>query len=210
MKPRLAFRFFAVRWRGFTLLELLCVLAIIAVLAALLFPALAASRRSATIARTRTRFADWSAAIESFRAEYGFYPVLDSGNRINGGIDGADHPFHDVLAGRRRDGTALPATTEAARQNRKRIGFHVFAAAELNAAGLLCDASDQTEVAVLVDRDLDGVIKVGADFSALPSVQGMTPTVDDFPAAGIRAGVVFYAAAPGASPASPRFVCSWK
>ena len=75
---------------------------------------------------------------------------------------------------------------------------------------LLRDAFDNTEIAVLVDRNLDGVIRVGSDYAALPSVRGMTPDSLDFPAAGIRAGVLFYAPAPGAAPNNPEFIFSWK
>ncbi|MBI2497845.1 MAG: type II secretion system protein [Opitutae bacterium] len=213
------------RHSGFTLLELLSVIAIIGLLAALLFPGVGAARRSANRAKTRVQFAQWAAALESFRTEYGCYPVLHGSNLVNPPGQAADpaalHLFHDILAARRRDGSALPAYsggTDAQfpeAQNRKLIVFHSFSDADFTSAGspaphLLHDAFDHTEIAVLVDRNLDGVIKAGSDFAALPAVGGMTPAATDFPAAGLRAGVIFYAPAPEADAANPGFIFSWK
>jgi hypothetical protein len=119
-------------------------------------------------------------------------------------------------AARRRDGSPLTLYTAATdvrfpeAQNRKLISFYSFSASELNQGNLLCDAFGNTEIAVLVDRDLDGVIKAGSDFVGLPAVGGLTPGAADFPTAGVRAGVVFYALEPGATATSPRFVFSWK
>ena len=195
---------------GFTLLELLSVLAILGILAALIFPSVGAARRSANRAKTRVQFAQWTAAIESFRGEYGYYPAFDPSNLVNGGATATDHLFHDILAAKKRDGTALSAGSNAALQNRKAIAFYSFSEADFTSASLIRDAFDNTAIAVLVDKDLDGVIRPGADFTALPEVGGMTPTSADFPATGVRAGVVFYAPAPGATVVTPEFIFSWK
>lgn len=195
---------------AFTLLELLCVIAVIGVLAALIIPSVGGARRSANKAKVKVQFAQWTNAIEAFRAEYGYYPAFDASNLVNGGVTATDHPFHDVLAGRRRDGTALAAGSPAAAQNRKLARFHTFTDSELTAGGLVRDAFDNTAVAVLVDKDLDGFIRPGADFSTLPAVAGLTPAGADFPPAGVRAGVIFYSPAPGATTANPEFIFSWK
>jgi prepilin-type N-terminal cleavage/methylation domain-containing protein len=203
---------------AFTLLELLSVMAIIGVLAALIFPVLRSARLSANMARTRVQFSQWSAAMDGFRGEYGYYPSLDPTALVNGGATTAiagDHLFHDILAGRKRDGTPLLPAGAAARQNRKLISFYSFSDSDFTNASsptpnLLRDALDNTEIAVLVDRNLDGVIQVGSDYPALPTVGGLTPTVTDFPVTGVRAGVIFYAPAPGADAANPGFIFSWK
>ena len=195
---------------GFTLLELLTVLAILGILAALIFPSVSAARRSATKAKARVQFTQWAAAIESFRGEYGYYPAFDPSNLVNGGVTATDHLFHDILAAKRRDGTALAAGGSAAAQNRKLIAFYAFSDADFSPANLIRDAFDNTAIAVLVDKDLDGVVRQGADFATLPAVGGLTPAAADIPAAGLRAGVVFYAPAPGATVANPEFIFSWK
>ena len=211
---------FVHRRRAFTLLELVAVIAVIGILAALLFPGVRAARTSAYKAKTRVQFNQWAAALEGFRTEYGYYPVLHGSNLVNPPGQTTDpttlHLFHDLLAARRRDGSALPAFTAATgsqfpeAQNRKLVSFLAFTASDFTATGLLGDAFGDAEIAVLVDRDLDGVIRIGSDFTDLPAVTGLTPGAVDFPAGGVRAGVVFYAAAPGASPANPEFIFSWK
>jgi type II secretory pathway pseudopilin PulG len=186
------------------------VLAIIGTLCGLLFPSFGGARRTATAARTKAQFARWTTAIESFRDVYGHYPTFAADNLVNGGAIGLEHPFHDVLAGRHRDGSILTPGSPAALQNHRAIVFHVFDDLEFDADYLLQDAANHRDMAVLVDRDLDGLIKAGADFVTLPAVNGLTPGSIDFPAVGIRAGVLFYAPAPGATAAKPGFVFSWK
>ncbi len=206
------------RQSAFTLLELLSVIAIIGILAALVFPGVRAARVAAHKAKTKVQFNQWAAALEGFRSEYGYYPVLDATALVNGGattVITGDHLFHDILAGRKRDGSALPATGATAAQNRKRISFHSFGDSDFTnasaaAPNLLRDAFDNTEIAVLVDKNLDGVIRAGSDYPAWPAVGGLRPRATDFPGAGVRAGVIFYAPAPGADVANPEFIFSWK
>jgi prepilin-type N-terminal cleavage/methylation domain-containing protein len=214
-----------VQFAGFTLVELLVVIALIGLLAAILIPSLTAARVAVGKARTRVQFNEWVAALEGFRREYGYYPVLHSSGLVNppeqATNPGLLHPFHDILAGQRRDGSPLPVYSTGTdslspeSQNRKSIIFHSFGASELSdpasaAPYLLQDAFGQTEIAVLVDRNLDGVIQAGPDFSRLPVVGGMLPGQADFPASGIRAGAIFYSAAPGATIRDPGFIFSWK
>jgi hypothetical protein len=92
--------------------------------------------------------------------------------------------------------------------------------------GLIRDAFDGTDIAVLVDRNLDGAIKLGGaggdGINALPTVTPPDSTVRlapsstgnaaDFPPAaqgGVRTGVVFYSLPPKAT-AQSDFIFSWK
>jgi prepilin-type N-terminal cleavage/methylation domain-containing protein len=60
--------------RAFTLIELLTVMAIIGILAAIIIPTVSSVRVSANKAKTKVQFNQWASAIESFRSEYGYYP----------------------------------------------------------------------------------------------------------------------------------------
>lgn len=212
--------------RAFSLLELLAVVAVIGILAALIFPSIGAARKSANRAKTKVQFSQWAAAIEGFRSEYGYYPAFDASGLVNGGAStslSGDHLFHDLLAGRKRDGSALASGSIAFTQNRKRIPFYSFGESDFSGAdavmpNMLRNAFDNLSIAVLVDRNLDGKIDA-ADYPSWPLVGLPDGTAarpssgslnSDIPTAGVRTGVIFYCADPNATSASPEFIFSWK
>lgn len=240
------------RRRAFTLIELLAVIAIIGILAAILIPTTSSARNSAKRAKTRGQFAQWGAAIEAFRQEYGYYPTFEStganANKVNGNTQGNGnlqqvHRFYETLVGTRRDGQALTGAatgnpTPPLGQNTRRIPFITFTEADMVPVvttdptltakrGLIRDAFNNTDIAVLVDRNLDGSIKFsgtgGDGINSLPLVTSpeavrLAPSsagaTADFPTAaqgGVRAGVVFYSAPPGVRQGdSALLIMSWK
>jgi len=201
---------------GFTLIEVLVVVAIIGVLTGILIAAASGVRDSASKARVKLQFAQWASAIEAFRSEYGQYPQLGASNKINGGEQGGsgggEHLFHDILAGRRRDGQPLGPL--AAAQNRRHIRFYTFAQSEFSESGggsvLIQDALGNTDIAVLLDRNLDGRIDA-ADYPALPVVsrEGVLIGAPLLPQGGLTISVAFYSAGAHATIANPEFIVSW-
>jgi prepilin-type N-terminal cleavage/methylation domain-containing protein len=67
------------RPRAFTLVELLVVIAVIAVLAALTFPIIGAVKRAQTIHRARAELTYLESAIEAYKTKLGFYPPDNGG-----------------------------------------------------------------------------------------------------------------------------------
>jgi prepilin-type N-terminal cleavage/methylation domain-containing protein len=207
---------------GFTVLELLGVMTIIAILAALLLPTLGAARSAAQRAKTRAQFAQWAAALEQYRQEYGYFPDVVTGGRLASMADTVK--FVRTLSGRNLDGTAV-ANAADLNGNAKRIAFYSFAAGEFtdpaipdggvagSSRGLLCDAFGNIEIGLLVDRNGDGLVKPGDDgtVSAVTGAQSglsLIPAEAELPAAGVRAGVLIYSAGRGASQAD--LILSWK
>jgi prepilin-type N-terminal cleavage/methylation domain-containing protein len=197
--------------RAFTLIELLTVVAILGILAAILIPTIGGARTAANKARTRAQFGQWATAFEAFRQEYGTYPQLSPAstqkfvNAIATPEPGGDHLFHDVLAGVHRDGSPLAGATTgspapALGQNTRRIRFVSFVEGDFVtpsdvSAGrntpaqlhLIRDAFYNTAIAVITDVNLDGVIN-GADSSGeYPAVSppggeiALRPSTTDLP-----------------------------
>jgi len=64
--------------QGMTLIEVLVVIAIIGILAGILFPALATAQKKARIAKARKEMSDIKLAIESFKMQYSIWPMTSA------------------------------------------------------------------------------------------------------------------------------------
>lgn len=78
--------------RAFTLIELLVVMAIIATLAAILFPAFATIKKSGAIKKTRAQLGKVVMSVEAYKAQHGHYPPDNTNNP-------ALNPLYYELAG---------------------------------------------------------------------------------------------------------------
>ncbi|MGH8019533.1 MAG: type II secretion system protein [Opitutaceae bacterium] len=188
---------------GFTIIEILTIVAILGILAALLFPLVGRAQQNAKNAKTRVQFSQWSAAIEAFRQEYGFYPSF-TGNKVNG----TPNQFLELLSGRE---TTNP-------QNKKRIPFYSFGNDEVQTANstvegktitvsTIVDAFGNSDITVLVDDDYDGIIEATDINSTSHEVGGFTPPSEKVPSTGVRAGVIFFSAGAGSNDSD--VVTSW-
>ena len=195
---------------GFTLIELLTVIAIIGILAAIIIPSVSAVRNSAIKAKTKAQFGQWSVSMALFKQEYGYYPPIRTGNKVN------SDAFFAALTGKTHSG-GTPADFFG---NTKRLSFYSAAESDVSsiakgdaADGLLKDAFGNTDIAVFIDTNGDGLVS-DADTPALryePVAVGgtsLTPDSSHFvPATGIRNGILFYSAGKGTSASD--IVTSW-
>ena len=71
--------------RGFTLVEMLTVIAIIAILAAMLLPALSSAKKRAMVNRAGIEMGQLVNAISRYESDYGRYPLGPTGTAVSGG-----------------------------------------------------------------------------------------------------------------------------
>lgn len=79
-------RSYGVARRAFTLVEMLVVIAVIATLAAMIFPAFGMLKRRATIQKVQTELKLVASAITDYKHQYGHYPPDNPGNPITNGL----------------------------------------------------------------------------------------------------------------------------
>lgn len=205
---------------GFTVIELLTVVAVIGILLTILIPTLGKVQENAKKTKTRVQFSQWATAIEGFRQEYGYYPNFKSVSTdtlpfSNGIVDSQPEStrFIEALSGRKLDGTTLaPDGPGELAGNKKHIAFCGFAQDQINSTGILQDAFalPSPQIVVLMDGNLDGLITFGTSGTDFPSgLPGVGPTSTWRPQATspIRAGVIFYSA--GAGTSNSDVVTSW-
>lgn len=193
--------------RGFSLIELLTVIAVLGILAAIIIPTVGGARDSADRAASKAQFNQWAAAMELYRQEYGFYPDIAIAGRLD------TERFVAELTGQTLDGTTVRGSTTWG--NRKGLSFYALSPGDLDESGQrLVDAFGNTDIAVRWDTNRDGRIDV-ADTGSWVAVDGfetagLSPEFlpEAIPATGVRAGVVFYSAGRGQDETD--LVLSWR
>lgn len=195
---------------GFSIVELLVVLAVIGILSAILIPSALSVRTRARQAKVKVQFAQWTAAMEQFRREYGFYPDLWGESAL---LDA--ERFAGALTGRRLNGQPFAdANDPHLCGNARQLSFYALSDDELSAdRSGLCDAFGNTEFAVLWDKNGDGLIDhQDGDITPVRSGDGegpFSPSLQSLDlSVGVRAGVIFYSAGKGGG--ADDLVLSWK
>jgi len=193
--------------RGFSLIELLTVIAVLGILAAIIIPTVSGARDSANRAATKAQFNQWAAAMELYRQEYGFYPDI----ALNGKVD--TERFAAELTGQTLAGDSVRGSTNWG--NRKGLSFYALSVGDLDEAGAeLVDPFGNFDIAIRVDSNRDGRID-SSDTGSWVAVDGaeragLSPVAlpEAIPTNGVRAGVVFYSAGRGRDETD--LVLSWR
>ncbi len=188
---------------GFSILELMTVVAIIGLLIAILVPTVASVRNTAQKAKSKVQFSQWVIAMEAFRQEYGYYPnVLTSGL-----LD--PQKFVREMTGLEIDGTE-PVVTYG---NVKKIRFYDFTPEVLvqtsgqsivdnaltNTGARIIDGFENTEIGVVMDLDYDGQVTITTADTVRAGINpaggtGVSPVGADTI---VRNGIVFFTAGSG-------------
>lgn len=190
---------------GMTLVELLTVIAVISILIGILIPTVSTVRTSARKAKAKILLNQWAAGIETFRQEYGFYPAFDFDTEGLIASTADTDEFVQTLSGRDTEGVLGSFAG-----NDKQISFYTFSEGEISEADILVDVFGGTPIAIVVDTNYDGIIKIATgvddDYTAFPNIGFGTGTPHRWPidpdtgvALGLRAGVAIYSPGPGGS-----------
>jgi len=139
---------------GFTVIELITVLAVLAILLAIILPALGGARGLFTKLETKARFGRWSLGLAAYRAEYGRYPQLGASPVAINEVPGR---FVELMTGRGLEG-GVASEPIAVAQNPKGLAFMEFAQGEVAPDGSLLDAAGGYEIEYLYDGDGDGFL----------------------------------------------------
>ena len=153
---------------AFTLIELLTVIAIIGILAGILVLAVGQVRKKTAIATSKAKIAQYVTALESFKAEYGYFPFtqdLDANGLIELDTPRMSEKFVETLSARSIKDANRSVSCEG---NRRRIQFYVFTDAEISdgleyddiKANTVIDSFGNNKICFVFDHNGDGVLKV--------------------------------------------------
>lgn len=142
--------------KAFTLIELLTVIAIVALLVGVSSVGISAAIKSANVAQTKAKFNSWASALEAYKAEYGIYPRdFNKVTVIN--LNDYKNEFYKSLTGRNDNGRPL-SEQDRRTYNRKALSFLEIVEGDTNEDGDFIDAFGNTEIFIKVDHDNDGFI----------------------------------------------------
>lgn len=182
---------------GFTLVELLIVIAIIGVLAAMLTPMISSANKKALATTSKVLFTGMASALERYNDEYGYFPVFlgdENRTRTNLNDEKNAESLIKALTGKDAEGKKL-SETDRRDFNRKSRNFFSFKPHDIiNKDGTwkIVDSFGNPNIYICVDTDSDGFIKTGlpsiSDGLSANEVKELNPN----PTAGIRSKVLIY------------------
>jgi prepilin-type N-terminal cleavage/methylation domain-containing protein len=150
--------------KGFTLVELLMVVAIIGLLASILSPNILIVLKKATIAKGKAQLYQYVNAIIQFEGQYGYYPFArgDGDYVIKLSDPEISKEFIETMSGR----DAKTGKPKSVGGNRRQISFHDFAEKEFYIGSndrpihtQLADGFNNVNICIMIDGDGDGFLK---------------------------------------------------
>lgn len=148
---------------AFTLIELLMVIAVIGILAAILIPVVGSVKTKGNIVASKSQLSGYVNAIGLFKGEYNYYPFGPEAYADGGATIPAigEVRFLGELSATKLDGT--PLTTAGSLGNRKLIDFYNFSKSDFKdgdvSTGKIADRFNNTNIFIAIDGDGDGLIK---------------------------------------------------
>jgi prepilin-type N-terminal cleavage/methylation domain-containing protein len=188
--------------RAFTLIELLTVIAVIGILAAIIIPTAGKVRSNAKKTKAKAQFSQLTLALTMFKQEYGYYPIIPQ-NKLNADLaynatsvsDKARQMLMlELLTGKDADPSTVAFESDEKNltsgtpraQNKKRISFMDFSINEVKVFDqdekAILDGYDNLDIVVLVDRNGDGIVTDDepADTNGDGAI-GTTERITEFP-----------------------------
>lgn len=186
---------------GFTLVELLAVIAIIGILAGLLIPTVGMVRTQARLTQSQAFFTQLATACVAYKADYGYYPLFGQpkgtpDTAIN--LGEAGEAVYQTLTGYTYDGQSILGTPQ---RNLNRKGRTYFSFSEQDFDGeRVVDAFGNTDIILLLDTNLNGQIDRGVVNASGPAAHADGLAEDAFQpnvTENIRQPVLLYSAGAG-------------
>lgn len=158
--------------RAFTLIEILVVIGIIGLLAAIFVPVAGAAKTALTRTKTKARFNEWVTAVEQYKTTYGFYPTLgqttESGSdaHFNLGEGSNSEAFVKSLSGRDPQSGDKLTGTERTKYNRRATSFCDFSGEDFTQTdgsveyGKLVDGFGNNNIHIVMDTTDNGRVEI--------------------------------------------------
>ena len=157
-------------------------IAIIGILAGVMFPAIASIRKKARQSSAQTAFAQWANALSRYKQAYGFYPNINPSVTYNTATDtlyaletqSNNTNFVMALSGRKPNGTVM-TPVERRTLNRNAEEFVAFGKDDFE------NPSEMTETSFLVDRFGNRSIRVIFDTDSSTRINRINKAAESMP-----------------------------